>query len=929
PRCAIGSVKSMIGHTMPAAGIAGVIKAALALYHKVLPPTLNVAEPNPKLELEKTPFYLNTQTRPWMHGCKDTPRRAGVNAFGFGGINAHAILEEHRETEHLPEGALHHHWDSEVFILQGKTREELLLQGEKLLRFLARDLPCDLKNLAFTLNSLSDDTPCRLAIVASSQALLADLLTHALKQLSKKTCARIQDRRGIYYFQEPLKARGKLAFLFPGEGSQYINMLSDLCIHFPEVRHCFDEMDRVFSGHSRGYLISEHIFPPPAFSETERKAAEKKLWEMDGAVEAVLTANDALFTLARLLEIKPDVMLGHSTGEYSAMHASGIFSLMDSADDGQRARDLNRHYAEAAEKKHIPRAQLAAAGADAEKVARVLAGLNSPVYIAMDNCPHQTVIAGAEADVQQAVKEMTSQGIICQILSFDRPYHTPLFKEYADTLQHFFQQWPINIPATTVYSCTTAAPFPADTGAIRQLAVEHWVRPVEFKKTIEKMYADGVRIFVEIGPRGNLTAFVDDILRGKDFVAVPANTERSSGINQLNHLIGILAAHGVPLNTAYLYKYRAPQKIQLHEQGPEKKQTEKTKAVKKIETGWPPITLSDKTVSALLAKSSAAHTANDSFAKTSSGGAEHRQHPRDFFTSGEKEGMPFIALQEIQGALAGEDSRSAVMTGYLQTMEQFLEVQQEVLQTFLGSRHEQDSVAGTGAVQQHTFTVPAAVSRGLAAESTDAPPVRSDTKPEEAEPSLIAGLLEIVSERTGYPADMLDLNLNMEADLGIDSIKRTEIIGALNERYGKKTGQETEQLARLKTLRQIVDFFEAHAGASDNGGTEHVRIMQSPGQTMRADDEASSDRLHAYPMLDSIESLIEGSELVALKRLSLEEDLYLYDHTLGGRISCMDTSLLPLPVMPLTLSMEILAEAASFLEPEALLSGMKNIRTYK
>jgi acyl transferase domain-containing protein len=95
PHCALGSVKSMIGHTMPAAGMAGFIKAVLSLYHKVLPPTLHVDEPNPRLGIERTPFYLNTETRPWIHGDADEPRRAGVNSFGFGGINAHVVVEEY------------------------------------------------------------------------------------------------------------------------------------------------------------------------------------------------------------------------------------------------------------------------------------------------------------------------------------------------------------------------------------------------------------------------------------------------------------------------------------------------------------------------------------------------------------------------------------------------------------------------------------------------------------------------------------------------------------------------------------------------------------------------------------------------------------------------------------------------------------------
>jgi acyl transferase domain-containing protein len=156
PRCALGSVKSMISHTIPAAGVAGIIKVALSLYHKVLPPTLHCEEPNPKLELEKTPFYINTETRPWIHGGTE-PRRAGVNAFGFGGINAHVVLEEHNSapagvgqpeklgrapqtaggdsagedlSDHLPD------WDSEVCILGAESVADLLEEVRRLASFL-------------------------------------------------------------------------------------------------------------------------------------------------------------------------------------------------------------------------------------------------------------------------------------------------------------------------------------------------------------------------------------------------------------------------------------------------------------------------------------------------------------------------------------------------------------------------------------------------------------------------------------------------------------------------------------------------------------------------------------------------------------------------------------------------------------------------
>jgi len=136
PTCALGTVKSMIGHLMPASGIAGLIKAALALYHKVLPPTLHCEAPNPKFELQETPFYINIETRPWIHGSQMTPRRAGVSAFGFGGVNAHAVLEEHSSSQNGGRPSLLSHWDTDVCLVQGTSRQDLIEQVRRLERYL-------------------------------------------------------------------------------------------------------------------------------------------------------------------------------------------------------------------------------------------------------------------------------------------------------------------------------------------------------------------------------------------------------------------------------------------------------------------------------------------------------------------------------------------------------------------------------------------------------------------------------------------------------------------------------------------------------------------------------------------------------------------------------------------------------------------------
>lgn len=563
PSCAMGSVKSMIGHAMPAAGIAGVIKTALALYHRVLPPTLNCEEPNPALHLEKTPFYINTETRPWIHGA-DTPRRAGVNSFGFGGINAHVVLEEHITEK--PEASTNHQllWDSEVCILEADSRVGLVERGNQLSEYLARAaaVPHEavpLKDIAYTLNSGLKGQPCRLALIATSSADLGQKLTRALGRLADPKCLQIKDNAGIYFFDKPLD--GKLAFLFPGEGAQYPNMLLDLCLHFPEVRACFDLADRALIHAGRDTLPSDFIFPRSILMENERAIVDKALWQIDGAVESVMIGSRAIWTLLRHLKIRPDVIVGHSTGDYSAMLAANIIDLSDEA-YVEAIVQWNKAHRRLTEQMTVPEATLVAVAADSATVNSIIEETGGDLCLAMDNCPHQSVLVGSKIAAERAIEHLRRRGIIYEILPFDRPYHTAMFQDYAEGAgTEFFARLPISAPRTEIYSCTTADRYPSDIEEIRKLFVAHWVKPVLFTDTVKRMYDDGVRLFVEAGPRGNLTAFVSDILRGKPHLAMPANLPRRSGITQINHLVGVLAAQGVGMSLDYLYARRDPQVI--------------------------------------------------------------------------------------------------------------------------------------------------------------------------------------------------------------------------------------------------------------------------------------------------------------------------------------------------------------------------------
>jgi acyl transferase domain-containing protein/phosphopantetheinyl transferase len=756
PRCGIGTVKSMISHTIPAAGVAGLIKVALALHHRVLPPTLHCDEPNPKLELERTPFYLNTETRPWIHAGSE-PRRAGINAFGFGGINAHAVVEEFDSgpaSDHRPP------WETEVCILESDSREGLLAEAERLAAALGATAPFALSDLAFTLSRAlgGAERPQRLAIVATSPGDLAQKLDQAIEKLRAPDCRRIKTVSGIFYAAEPLARDGKLVFVFPGEGAQYPNMLADLCMQFAEVRGVFDRIDRLYADHPRGYRLSDWVFPRPAFSDEERQRAEERLMQLDVAVESVLTANGAMHALLRRLLGEPDATVGHSTGEHSAAIATGALDVDSDDRLVQFCEGLHNSYTDAASRHSIPRATLLALGADGARVLEMAGEAGGELHLAMDNCPHQAVLVGEPEAAARVQAVAAREGIVCEELPYDRAVHTPLFAPFADDLRGVFGELPVRIPRTELWSCTIAAPYPNDPAAIRELLVEHWTRPVRFRETIEALYDDGARVFVEVGPRGNMTAFVEDVLRGRPCCAVASDVRRRSGITQLNHLLGLLAVHGVDVDFGHLFAERRVREIDW-DAGAGEPDGGGTAEVA-LSTAWPMLRLSPEAAGRLRSHPTAPPAAP--------------VPPANGFVS---EPAPLAPVQPLVPA-GGEDEIAAAMDDHLRTMERFLEAGGQVMQAYL------------------------------------------------------AGGAPVVVEEATRP-----------------------LVGT------------------------IVDW---------------------------------------QP----------GAELVARRVVDPAEDRYLLDHTLGRTVSRTDPDLPALALMPLAMSLELLAEAAACLVPERTVTGLREVRAH-
>lgn len=447
--------------------------------------------------------------------------------------------------------------DTELCLITAPRCEDLPGRIQALQRNLRAHPDVLLRDVACTIGRDFEGKAACLSIVAESTGDLVAKLDRALAKLVDPACERIQDKSGIFYFREPLGAGGKIAWLFPGEGAQYPRMLQDLCLLFPDVRAMFDLVDLACGQESAGFVPSAHVFPPPGVTEGSDR---DDLFVWDAAVMAVVGANMAMLKLCQALEIPVHATVGHSFGDFAALELGQMLC----ADEAQRVSLLRlalRQIREISGFKDIPPAVLVnVGGAEMAFIESLIEGHSETLCIAMANCPHQCILCatGPARDelAQTVITKLSAEGAICTLLPFDRPYHTHHFGPAMVVQRQFYTQTGVHPPILDVYSCCTADKFPQDVEGILDVATRHWSSPVRFQETIERMYADGVRIFLETGPRGNLSAFVDDILRDRPHAAIPMDREHRSAVSHLHGALGLLAAHGVRLNVAPLHQHR-------------------------------------------------------------------------------------------------------------------------------------------------------------------------------------------------------------------------------------------------------------------------------------------------------------------------------------------------------------------------------------
>jgi acyl transferase domain-containing protein len=535
---AIGSVKSMISHCIPAAGVASLIKTSLALHHKIQPQTL-CETIEPSLGIQDTEMFVNTATRPWYHSPNE-PRRAGINSFGFGGVNAHAILEE--APKQTIKSKKLSPWSDECMTFVGETSAALITQLDQLDAYLDVHKNAPLADLAFTTWTAAkkNSGTHRLSLTVKNQVDLGKKIAFARKKLNAGKGI-FSTRTGVHYQNAPLD--GKLAFMMPGEGSQYMHMLADLAQHFEPVRGWLD----FWYGLKRDadtQPLTDFVYPIESeLSNESRVSLNQTLHSMTVGSEAAFIAGQAMHALMVHLGVSADAIVGHSTGESGALLAAGVVEAKTNEDMVINFNKITEISKMMENDGVVPTGALLAVGLlDVVEISQIADEFGA--VIAMENCPNQIIVYSHIDRVNDLSAALSDQGAVCELLPFDRGYHTSEFKPMQKAFESFYGDLGMHMPKLDLYSCAAADVFPSNPDGILELAAKQWSHKVRFVDTIKKMYADGVRYFVEVGPGGKLTSFAEQILattgNKENLLIAASNQHNQTGMQVLLSLMGRL-----------------------------------------------------------------------------------------------------------------------------------------------------------------------------------------------------------------------------------------------------------------------------------------------------------------------------------------------------------------------------------------------------
>jgi 8-amino-7-oxononanoate synthase len=549
-KCVVGSVKTNIGHAETAAGIAGAIKVALALKHQQIPASLHFHTPNPAIDFDNLPLRVATSLTPWQN--RDFPAIAGVNSFGFGGTNAHIILEEyvdpvcaptkfkhkkikakHAPTE-VPDLELTRNL-AEIFTLSAKSDRALRELAQCYQEFLASESGVSLADLCFTVNARRSHFNYRLAILANSQTQLQEQLSAFSRGIEAK---------GVWHRQSPNKV-SPIAFLFTGQGSQYVGMGEQLYETQPVFRQSLDRCAKILKPYLKQHLLA--ILYPHAIKQKKSKK-RKKTVELGFLLHETAYTQPALFALEYALAqlwiswgITPQVTMGHSVGEYVAACLAGVFSLEDGlkliAARGLLMQKLPRNGA------------MVAIFADRHRVQTAIAGCQKEVAIAAINSPENIVISGKAELVDLIVAKLAGEGIKSSRLNVSHAFHSPLMEAIVTDFAKVARKVRYSAPQIDLVSNVTGNLIGEEI-ATPEYWCSHILQPVNFAQSMATLDRLGYEAFVEIGAKPILLGMGKECLQGKEKLYLPSLRFGYPDGQQIMASLAELYSRGAEINWA-------------------------------------------------------------------------------------------------------------------------------------------------------------------------------------------------------------------------------------------------------------------------------------------------------------------------------------------------------------------------------------------
>ena len=500
--CALGSVKSNIGHLDAAAGTAGLIKTALALRHGVLPPSLHFERPNPKLDLENSPFFINSTLRDWRPE-NGTPRRAGVSSFGTGGTNAHLVLEE---APPLTPGGPSRSW--QLLALSAKTPEALEAATRNLAAHLRAHPDTPLADVAYTLQVGRTEFTHRRVVLCQS---VAEAVTLLEKPEGRKVLSGRQELR------EP-----PVVFMFPGQGAQYVNMGADLHRTEPVFREAVDECARILQP-----ILGRDLRTVLFSTAGSEAAAEEQLRQTRFTQPAIFVVEYAMARLWMSWGLKPAAMIGHSVGEYVAACLAGVFSLEDALMLVARRAELVQA--------QPPGSMLAVRLPEAELAPWLPPGLS----IAAINSPNLCVVSGPGEAVAELEKQLTAQGVAAKALPTSHAFHSAMMDPVVKPFTALLRQVRLSAPQIPYVSNVTARWVTESEATDPVYWAGHVRQPVRFAEGAAELLKDPRRILLEVGPGQTLFQLVRQHPARHDEQPVIA-TSGSARDQELSNLLAAL-----------------------------------------------------------------------------------------------------------------------------------------------------------------------------------------------------------------------------------------------------------------------------------------------------------------------------------------------------------------------------------------------------